>query len=137
MSRSSDSLISHQEEGNKPRRRNSLSDILVVLVALGAVFVIVLVPSINAPLRELFSGTVHGPVHPALYPSMTVWADKDAGVYYCPGSALYGSGGGVYMKQGDALTRGYQPVLGSYCNEPAKKATKKSIVTRPDAYRGR
>lgn len=46
-----------------------------------------------------------------------VWADKSAGVYYCPDSSLYGrTQSGQYMTQGEALQSGYSAAL----NEPCK-----------------
>ncbi|MDE3137537.1 MAG: hypothetical protein KGL59_13250 [Acidobacteriota bacterium] len=48
-----------------------------------------------------------------------VWADKTAGVYYCADSILFGKTQGAYMKQVEALDRGYQPALGTYCSGPA------------------
>lgn len=110
--------LSFREDSPRLRRRNTLGDIVMFLLAVGVIFIILLVPSVNVPVRKMFSG----PVHPALYAGMTVWASEDAGIYYCPGSTLYGSGGGVYMKQGDALTKGYQPVLGRYCDPESKNA---------------
>jgi hypothetical protein len=48
-----------------------------------------------------------------------VWVDKTAGVYYCADSILFGKTQGAYMKQVEALDRGYQPALGTYCSGPA------------------
>jgi hypothetical protein len=46
-----------------------------------------------------------------------VWADKSAGLYYCPNSTLYGrTPSGQYMSQGQALQSGY----GAALNEPCK-----------------
>jgi hypothetical protein len=46
-----------------------------------------------------------------------VWADKSAGLYYCPNSTLYGrTQSGRYMSQGEALQTGYAAAL----NEPCK-----------------
>ena len=47
-----------------------------------------------------------------------VWVDKTAGVYYCADSILFGKTQGAYMKQVEALDRGYQPALGTYCTGP-------------------
>jgi hypothetical protein len=48
-----------------------------------------------------------------------VWVDKNSGVYYCADSILFGKTQGAYMKQVEALDRGYQPALGTYCSGPA------------------
>lgn len=127
------SVIRFKRKRSKPRRRNNLGDVLTFLLASGVVIFILLLPSVNVSLRNMFSGHVR----PALNAGMTVWASKDAGVYYCPGSRLYGSGVGVYMKQGDALTKGYQPVLGNYCNPGNKKVAKKHIATRRNTHKRR
>jgi hypothetical protein len=48
-----------------------------------------------------------------------VWVDKTSGVYYCANSIMFGKTQGAYMKQVEALDRGYQPALGTYCTGPA------------------
>jgi hypothetical protein len=48
-----------------------------------------------------------------------VWANETSGVYYCADSILFGKTKGAYMKQVEALDRGYQPALRSYCTGPA------------------
>jgi hypothetical protein len=48
-------------------------------------------------------------------PNAMVWAIQQEGNYYCSGSVLAGRKPGQFMKQADALTRGYQPALGHYC----------------------
>lgn len=47
-----------------------------------------------------------------------VWVDSTAGVYYCANSIMFGKTKGQYMSQVDALGRGYQPALGTYCTGP-------------------
>jgi hypothetical protein len=45
-----------------------------------------------------------------------VWADRSAGVYYCPNSTLYGhTQSGQYMSQGEALQTGYAAALNEPC----------------------
>jgi hypothetical protein len=45
-----------------------------------------------------------------------VWADKSAGIYYCPDSTLYGrTQSGQYVTQGEALQGGYSPSLNEPC----------------------
>ena len=48
-------------------------------------------------------------------PSAVVWVIPQDGNYYCSGSVLHGREPGRLMKQGEALTQGYQPALGRYC----------------------
>ena len=50
-------------------------------------------------------------------PDATVWAMKRTGNYYCIDSVMFGRQPGVVMKQVQALDRGYQPALSSYCPE--------------------
>jgi hypothetical protein len=48
--------------------------------------------------------------------SIKVWVNKSNGIYYCPGSPLYGrSESGTYMAQGEAVQTGYSPALGEPC----------------------
>lgn len=85
--------------------------ILVLLLLIEVVLVVLSVPSFNGPLRNLFFSSSR----PALDPSALVWTNKGTGEYFCPDSTRYGVGAGSYMKQGEALTAGYQPEFGNYC----------------------
>jgi hypothetical protein len=49
-------------------------------------------------------------------PNAMVWAIQQEGNYYCSGSVLAGRQPGEFMKQSDALTQGYQPATGHYCD---------------------
>jgi hypothetical protein len=45
-----------------------------------------------------------------------VWIVTRSGFYYCRDSKAYGKlGAGTYMRQGEALQRGYQPFLQKVC----------------------
>jgi hypothetical protein len=45
-----------------------------------------------------------------------VWIVKRSGFYYCSDSKIFGKlRPGAYMRQSEALQRGYQPFLGSAC----------------------
>lgn len=48
-------------------------------------------------------------------PNATVWTMQETGNYYCRGSLMFGRRPGVVMKQVQAIDRGYQPALASYC----------------------
>jgi hypothetical protein len=50
-------------------------------------------------------------------PIAQVWVIQGGGNYYCRGSVLFGRKPGKFMKQGDALTSGYQPAIRNYCQE--------------------
>lgn len=52
---------------------------------------------------------------PLSSPNATVWAMQETGNYYCLGSVMFGRKPGVVMKQVQAIDRGYQPALTSYC----------------------
>ncbi len=49
-------------------------------------------------------------------PEITVWVNKHSGLYYCPGSKVYGKTQlGVPMSQGEALRSGYRPAENHTC----------------------
>jgi len=49
-------------------------------------------------------------------PGVKVWASKQVGYYYCPGSTLYlKAEPGMMMTQAQALETGYRPATGEYC----------------------
>ena len=112
MSLKNSSSYGFPEETPQPSRQNSSEAILMFLLAVGTLLIILQIPGVN----EFLLKKSERAGRPAIDQSALVWANKDAGLYYCSGSKLYGSGVGAYMKQGDALTAGYQPVLGNYCN---------------------
>lgn len=88
----------------------------VVLLVAFAVFMAAIAPmNFSSILRKFF------PKQPGTVPhqSAAVWVDYNAGVYYCADSIMFGKTKGQYMKQVDALDRGYQPALGTYCTGPA------------------
>jgi hypothetical protein len=121
--------IVHEETCGRSRR-NDADAILAFLVAVGIGLMILFVPGVNAPLRQMFSLQTH----PPLDPSATVWVSKSAAAYYCPDSKFYGSGHGTYMKQGDALTGGYQPALGDYCGPKGQATARKPGASQRKAY---
>lgn len=48
--------------------------------------------------------------------SISVWATKNSGLYYCRGG-MFGKGPGERMTQGLALDLGYRPAEGGYCTD--------------------
>jgi hypothetical protein len=48
-------------------------------------------------------------------PSTRVWVMPSKGTYYCSGSMMNGRQPGHFLGQAEALSRGYQPAMGSYC----------------------
>jgi hypothetical protein len=56
-----------------------------------------------------------------------VWVVRQSGTYYCSESEFYGQGAGDFMRQADALERGYQPALARYCHDT-------TAATRPPAH---
>lgn len=111
MARHGSSYEHDYEEPKKPQKPKGAGTDLLVLLLLAALLVVVLVPSLRKKaMSELSFGT-----HTKIQMGVQVWANKDAGYYYCYGSRFYGHGSGKFMDQGDALTRGFQPELGKYC----------------------
>ncbi|HEV2387947.1 MAG TPA: hypothetical protein VGS20_11910 [Candidatus Acidoferrales bacterium] len=102
----------------KPPRRNDSLGVVIFLLTAAIIMAAIFVPSLSQPLRKM----LQPPSRPKLDVSITVWVQRDAGTYQCSDSRLYGKGDGSYMKQGEALTAGYQPALGDYCNQVLKTA---------------
>lgn len=87
----------------------------VVLLVSFAVFMAAIAPlNFSAMWNKLFPSTVKK----ATYPDSVVWVDYSAGVYYCADSMMFGKSKGEYLQQNDALDRGYQPALGTFCQGP-------------------
>ncbi len=87
----------------------------VILLMCFAVFMAAIAPlNFGSILRKLFPT----PSQTVPHQSAAVWVDNGAGVYYCADSIMFGRSRGEYMKQVDALDRGYQPALGTYCTGP-------------------
>lgn len=87
---------------------------MFLALVFGFALALVFVPGIRRHLAGLFPSASR----PRMNPAVVVWADRMAGNYYCAGSMLYGRQPGTYMKQGQALTFGFQPDLGQYCRKP-------------------
>lgn len=102
----------HQDYGSEaPKPRKGSGGLAIVLIVGFALIAAILIPSVRARVTKLFPTETQKRVEMGL----RVWANKKAGSYYCEGSEFYGRGTGTYMRQGDALTLGYQPALGNYC----------------------
>lgn len=100
-------------EPKKPQRPENHRMELFLIVVLGALIAVIVLPSLRSRAMRAF--TVR--TQEKIAQDARVWANKGAGYYYCNGSRFYGHGPGSFMKQGDALTLGYQPELGKYCSE--------------------
>jgi hypothetical protein len=111
----------------------------VILLVSFAVFMAAVAPlDFTSIFRKFFPVQIQQVPHK----DAAVWVDKTAGVYYCADSIMFGKTQGAYMKQVEALDRGYQPALGTYCTGPAwslhgefnKLAAPPSApATKPDA----
>jgi hypothetical protein len=87
----------------------------VILLVSFAVFMAALAPlDFTSIFRRFFPVQVQKVPHQ----DAAVWVDQTAGVYYCADSIMFGKTKGAYMKQVEALDRGYQPALGTYCTGP-------------------
>ena len=74
------------------------------------------IPAIFLPrFRHFLQGLFPSAETVRMSPPVVVWANRQTGNYYCEGSRLYGKPPGGYMEQGEALTTGFQPALGRYC----------------------
>ena len=65
-----------------------------------------------------------------------VWVNTNSGVYHCPGTRWYANTKrGKFLDEKSAITKGYRPAYGKYCDPGAavsgKEEVKKSIS--PDA----
>ena len=88
----------------------------VILLVSFAVFMAAVAPlDFSSIFRKFFPTQIQKVPHQ----EAAVWVDKTAGVYYCADSIMFGKTQGAYMKQVEALDRGYQPALGTYCTGPA------------------
>ena len=104
----------YDDHGSKaPKPRDNGGFVAILLFVAAALVAALLIPGVRARVSKLFSSDAPKKVEMGA----RVWADKQAGNYYCADSSFFGRGTGSYMKQGDALTLGYQPALGSYCRE--------------------
>jgi hypothetical protein len=104
----------YDDHGSKPPKPQKNGGLVTILLFLATALVAALfIPGVRARVSKLFSSDAPKKVEMGA----KVWADKKAGNYYCADSSFFGRGTGSYMKQGDALTLGYQPALGSYCQE--------------------
>ena len=98
----------------------------VVLLISFAVFMAAIAPlDFTSIVRRLFPS----PSQTVPHQNAAVWIDNSAGVYYCADSIMFGKSRGEYMKQVDALDRGYQPALGTYCNGPDWQLPSQQIPT--------
>lgn len=88
----------------------------VVLLVAFAVFMAAIAPlDFSSILHKLFPG----PTVVVPHQNAAVWVDYNAGVYYCATSIMFGKTKGAAMEQVEALDRGYQPALGTYCTGPS------------------
>ena len=113
----------HQDHGQAPKPRQRSGGLVIVLVIGFALIAAILIPGVRTRMDKFFATSGPKTVNMGL----RVWANKEGGNYYCPGSKFFGRGNGTYMKQGDALTLGYQPALGGYCEE-GESPESKSLV---------
>ena len=87
----------------------------VILLVSFAVFMAALAPLDFSSIFHKFFPTQ---VQKVPHQDAAVWVSTTAGVYYCASSMMFGKTQGAYMKQVEALDRGYQPALGTYCTGP-------------------
>lgn len=123
MPRNDPSYASSSNKAPVGRRRSGFDWLPFLALVLAVVLAVSFVPGIRGQLDSLIAK----PVDSRMISTVTVWANKQTGNYYCAGSREYAKGQGRYMKQGEALTAGYQPELGRYCNRvTAARVTERS-----------
>lgn len=88
----------------------------VVLLVCFAMFMAAIAP---LDFSSIFHNYFPSPTQKVPHQNAAVWVDKTAGVYYCANSIMFGKSHGESMRQVQALDRGYQPALGTYCKGPA------------------
>jgi hypothetical protein len=114
----------HQDHGaRRPKRGKHTDAVALLMVAALAVIATICIPGVRARVNKFFPSAASKKVEMRI----RVWANRQAGNYYCPDSHFFGRGTGTYLSQGDALTLGYQPVLGKYCRQ-ADPVDSKSVV---------
>lgn len=103
----------YEDHGQKPPKPKQSSTAVVLLLVAVALVAAYFIPGVRARVNQIFPADAPKKVQMGA----KVWADKRAGTYYCADSQFFGRGTGRYLKQGDALTLGYQPALGNYCQQ--------------------
>ena len=134
MRRSEERMTEKRKEGQRGSERGAVHPAIpaVLMLVAFAVFMAAIAPlDFSAMFRRLFPPAI--PVVP--HQQAAVWVNKDAGVYYCSNSVLFGKTPGNYMTQVSALDHGYQPALGTYCSGPAmpQVTSEAASQTRPQA----
>lgn len=71
-------------------------------------------------------------IFPTISYANNVWVNTNSGVYHCPNTRWYANTKrGKFLTEKKAITSGYRPAYGKYCNPNAavsgKKEVKKSI----------
>lgn len=120
MARNGSSYRPVVSDTRKPPRQRETGVFMLLLLVFGLALAVIYVPGLRTRVRSFFPPSAN----PTMNSAVVVWADKQAGSYYCAGSRLYGKKPGSYMRQGNALTHGYQPALGRYCEEEQTKQSK-------------
>ncbi len=118
MRKSGERMTEKRNEGQRGSERGAVHPAIpaVLMLVAFAVFMAAIAPlDFSAMFRKLFPPAI--PVVP--HKQAAVWVNRDAGVYYCSNSVLFGKVAGAYMTQVGALDHGYQPALGTYCGGPA------------------
>jgi hypothetical protein len=108
-------LAARHDTASKPRTSKDGPPLLSVAAMLVILVLTALVLTPSGPPRLLFELGVRPKMKD---PNTLVWVITRDGNYYCQGSVLDGRKPGSFMSQANALTKGYQPALGGYCQDP-------------------
>jgi len=99
--------------------RNRVAPVLTVIIVLGVLAFIapVLAKLHTNPVTWVTEVINANQTHkPSVDLKHGVWVNRRSGLYYCRQSKFYGRiRPGFYLRQGDALQRGFRPAEGQMC----------------------
>ena len=95
----------------------------IVAVIVGLAFLVIMAPFLArhrgepaVVLAKIQKISMTHPETPVSDMKHSVWVNRRSGLYYCHSSKFYGRiGPGEYMRQGNALQRGFRPAEGNAC----------------------
>jgi hypothetical protein len=111
------SLESKQPVTASPTATSDSSNALVPVPALPKISQVGAKVGLLLMLKKFFPGIKNPGVSDQAVDGVRVWTHQRSGYYYCDDSPYFEKlQPGSLMMQSDALQKGYQPKLGSYCN---------------------
>lgn len=123
------SILGIRNRKHLKRRTGGTAPPIFPMAAFVLVFVLIVMALTPSGIPKLLVEL--GVQHKLSDPNAVVWVIQRDGNYYCSGSVLNGRQPGKPMKQATALTFGYQPALGHYCQNREMTSADSS-----DGFRG-